>query len=326
MASPSPTLYSIQYLRALAALGVVLVHDGFTNNYVGQQGVDIFFVISGFIMMNVSGREPDPLTFLKARAIRVAPLYWCATLAWAAIYGAGLLNVLLSLAFLPHTPPPGQTSPVLLPGWSLVYEAFFYLLFGVSLYFPARARLPSLTAALLALVVIGWLTHSRATAAQYYLNSILLEFLAGAWLHRAYSSGWLMSPRLSAIILSGGIIAVLPSLRHDPGDLRFILWGLPALVIVAGTVGLEKSLPRSKFFLLLGNASYAIYLTHYFIVQQIAHRMHLVSSYIELVAALCACSLLGVIVHLVFERPVASILGNRRALQKTRQMPALRPL
>src|ERR1019366_7660876 len=115
------------------------VHVGFTNQLWGQQGVDVFFVISGFIMMQVSRRETRPLAFLRARAIRIIPLYWLVTLAWAMLHHAtSWRDLLLSLAFVPHLAPAGQESPVLMQGWTLVYDVSFYACFGAALVVPRR--------------------------------------------------------------------------------------------------------------------------------------------------------------------------------------------
>jgi len=134
------TLYSIQYLRALAACSVIFPHTSWTGQVGGQQGVDVFFVISGFIMMFVSTRESEPIEFIRSRAIRIIPLYWLATLATALISTPGWRHSLLSALFVPHIDPNGGMYPVVLQGWTLVYEVFFYLIFAVCLCFSRRIQ------------------------------------------------------------------------------------------------------------------------------------------------------------------------------------------
>ena len=144
-------LLSVQALRALAALAVATYHalqwaDG--GFEVGRAGVDVFFVISGFIMWHVTaGRDVDPGDFLWRRLTRVAPLYWLATLGvlgvalvWPAFLPEvrpGWTHLALSLAFIPHLDPRGLPFPTLPPGWTLDYEALFYLIFAGAL--PAVA-------------------------------------------------------------------------------------------------------------------------------------------------------------------------------------------
>ncbi|MEO7027698.1 MAG: acyltransferase, partial [Caulobacteraceae bacterium] len=184
-------MVSIQYLRALAALAVVLYHalqwrsGGFD---VGRAGVDVFFVISGFVLWRATSRHRvTPLTFLAARASRVMPLYWLATLAVVASalvwpqflpqVRPGWGHLLLSLAFIPHFDPRGLPFPTLPPGWSLDYEAGFYILFAIALAFARRWRAWALVGGLAGATLAGLLLADPA----YILgaNPLLLEFAAG---------------------------------------------------------------------------------------------------------------------------------------------------
>ena len=152
---------SIHYLRGLAALLVVFHHgvlqfpglrDRYAHFEFGQAGVDIFFVISGFViyLASIEGRI-RPGEFVKRRIVRIVPLYWVATLALvaAAVCAPQLFattvvtpqNVGQSLLFIPSYSAafPDQIWPVLVPGWSLNYEMFFYGLFALGLMSGARA-------------------------------------------------------------------------------------------------------------------------------------------------------------------------------------------
>ena len=222
------TLYSIQYLRALAALAVADVHIGWMNQLWGQQGVDVFFVVSGFIMMHVSRREPRPMQFLRARAIRIIPLYWLVTLAWALAHPAtSVRNLLLSLAFVPHFAPAGQDSPVLLQGWTLVFEMFFYASFGTALMLPKRLMLPALTVFMATLAILGVIARPTSATGLVYLSPLLLEFLAGAWLQKAWGNGLLGSPVLGFAMLIVGLASIIAVRNVSPGAWRFIAWGVP---------------------------------------------------------------------------------------------------
>ena len=150
---PTPsTFHSIQLLRALAALLVVLfhTHTAFSEagsdllfgdeEYVfafGAVGVHIFFVISGFIMIVTSRFEPSfqPFEFMRRRLLRIYPVYWiCAALYLAfhtfigELYDISVGQVAGALVLW-----PGHASSVIGPAWTLAYEMFFYLSFALAM-------------------------------------------------------------------------------------------------------------------------------------------------------------------------------------------------
>ncbi|MEO8813443.1 MAG: acyltransferase, partial [Caulobacteraceae bacterium] len=216
-ASGRVTLLSIQYLRAAAALAVVAYHalqwrtGGFD---VGRAGVDVFFVISGVIMWTVtSGRRLAPGAFLWRRLTRVAPAYWAVSLAVFAIAAAwpkflpqvlpGWGHLALSLAFVPHLDPKGLPFPTLPPGWTLDYEAIFYLVFAGALLAAERLRAWLVTGALAAIVAAGFLL----TDPVYILgaNPMLLQFAAGVWIGRAAARGALPPRAWGFALIAGGL-------------------------------------------------------------------------------------------------------------------------
>src|SRR5690606_35540078 len=136
------TLYGIQYLRAFAALAVVVFHAAERTGMhfaIGAAGVDVFFVVSGFIMMAISDhRQTSPFIFLKNRLLRIAPNYWIVTGIMIIGAVAGLFpnmkldffHIMGSFFFFPVASPNAeQFWPVLVQGWTLNYEAFFYAVF-----------------------------------------------------------------------------------------------------------------------------------------------------------------------------------------------------
>ncbi len=273
---------SIQYLRGLAALGVLLFHASQRAGAAfgaGAAGVDVFFVISGFIMWTISARRAaGPGDFLLRRAGRIAPLYWTITLL---VVGLDVLrpslfpnmrltapHVIQSLLFLPHRDPTGAVAPVIVPGWTLNYEAFFYIVFALTLLAPVGRRAWALTAALGGLCLLGlFLPHGRWAAVDTYSDPLILEFVAGAWLAKAAAAGRLGSlPAAVAAIGAGvAILTVVAVTGADPqGWARLLYWGLPALLIVWGALSLEGAgrLPLFAPLKLLGDASYSLYLIH----------------------------------------------------------------
>jgi exopolysaccharide production protein ExoZ len=293
-------LASIQILRAAAALGVVLFHAcqwSHVDFAVGAAGVDLFFVISGFVLWTaaaeprssseavaqarsrssseaVAQEDITPGAFLLARTARVAPLYWIATLAVFAVARAwpqalpivhpDLRHLVLSLLFLPHVGPGDDPFPLLPTGWTLTYEACFYLAFALALACPRDRRLQVLSGVLLAASVLGFGYHGWYTL---LCNPLLLEFLAGVWLARLWARG-----RLQALGAAGGLGLIglgalalgacqVGGLRDD--FLRPFVWAPPAVAIVAGALALEPWIGRGRLARAggtLGDASYSLYL------------------------------------------------------------------
>jgi exopolysaccharide production protein ExoZ len=283
-ASPRASLVNIQYLRAIAALMVVWVHarEQFSLTFqlfpsaVGSHGVDLFFVISGFIMVYTTHGKPGaPGQFLLRRFLRIAPLYWLITLTIVAIalLAPQLLkstqlvpaHVLASLAFIPMQSPafPDYLWPLLVPGWTLNYEMAFYALFALCLWLPARWRTPALCGVLLGLVALGRATDPGGVPG-FYTDAIVLAFGTGAVLGELYCRGLLQ--RLG---FTGGLLALLAGValwlagQSLPLPHRFIAAGIPATLVVLGACAIGPiASPGLKWLEKLGDATYSIYLGH----------------------------------------------------------------
>ncbi|MGH1421203.1 MAG: acyltransferase family protein [Hyphomonas sp.] len=290
MIRPMNRVYTIQYLRALAALAVVALHagkrvepslpDGVSSvlNF-GHAGVDLFFVISGFIMWSISRhRSTTAGGFVIRRIIRVAPPFWIAILAWTAvnlILGYSWItitpaHVLQSLSFIPHYSPtfPDRIWPVLVPGWTLNYEMFFYIVFGAALWLPAHLRLRALTIAFVSVVSLSTFSPPTQAWAVTYSSPLLLEFLSGCliaelWMRRP---GGLMR-NLGLTLMGIALLAYFGS-SVDPSDhwSRTLGFGGPAVLITLGMAGLGAYVRHIPLFEKLGDASYAIYLFHLFVL------------------------------------------------------------
>ena len=270
-------LLSIQYLRALAALSVVAFHACQWAKIpfdIGSAGVDVFFVISGFIMWRTtSGAQARPVAFLRKRAIRIVPLYWIVTIGLVVSALAfpdrfrdvqpTPWHVFASLAFIQHLNPIGLPFPILPVGWTLNYEAVFYLLFAGALLVPLRRRAMVLTLALACLTFAGFI---YPPAYIMLLNPLLLEFAAGMWLARFMEEGMTPGRHAGWMLFVGGLASfALMQLMGVEWDLwRPLFWGLPAFMLVAGLTAVEQDagLRRVPVLASLGDASYAIYLVH----------------------------------------------------------------
>lgn len=332
------SLYSIQYARALAALMVVLYHVGhadYAHRYAGNwlsAGVDIFFVISGFIMYwTTVGRTVTPWTFLRRRLMRIVPLYWLVT---SVMVGLLVLaprlvrsgafdpaHVLASYFFVPWLHPvENYPFPVVIPGWTLNYEMFFYVAFATCLALPAQIRLWALAVVLGGLVLVGQVFDPQQVQLRFYSSSLFLEFLLGIGVGILVQRGRLMDGRLAAFLAPMMLLAIW---LLDASPLRGLSWGLPAAVFIYALISLEREgrMPRVALCLLLGNASYSLYLIHPMVLSaldQIIARVGVtvtgplpelgLTSAIVAVAALAGCVCywlverpLGWVVHRVFE-------------------------
>lgn len=315
MSQAPRTLLSIQYLRGMAALTVVAYHTHWTHSELGAAGVDVFFVISGFVMAHVVKPNTQPGPFLRARAVRVVPMYWLATLAMLAVTTrpVSAAHLLQSLAFVPHPGPEGLGWPVVVPGWTLNFEAMFYALFAVALC----TRRPLLAlAGLLCAAIAATMLHPGIRAAFGAYGSLLAtEFLAGVGLHRAWRHGWL---RLAWPALPLGLaLLAMQTILPAPADIRCLTWGVPALLIVAGGLAVEGMgrLPTVPLLRRLGDASYAIYLVHPLALEVLTPLLRPLPAALAVSLALAACAGAGLGVHQGIERPVMRWLtgwGARR--------------
>lgn len=319
---------AIQHLRAMAALSVALFHACQWSRIdfsIGAAGVDLFFVISGFVMWTVTaGRDARPLAFIRRRVIRVAPLYWLVTLALVA--GALIFpqrfpeveprpdHVLLSLAFIQHMNPNGQPFPVLAPGWTLNYEAVFYLVFASSLILPVRRRIAALTLALVVLSLAGFVWPPGYVM---LLNPMFLQFLAGVWLARLAQERLLPERAIGWLLLGLGLtlFVVLWLSAIDPDLWRPMIWGLPAALVVAGAVSVEADggWPAWGWLGLLGDASYSLYLTHTLTIGALAMTIGAWNPPLFVPLAMAVAVLGGLACFLWIERPMLARLRQRLA-------------
>lgn len=320
-------LANVQYLRAAAAIGVLVFHAADrTGGWfgVGGAGVDVFFVISGFIMWVISARRPPtPGDFLRRRAARIIPLYWLVTLGLAGVWvvapqlfphmQATPSHVAMSLLFIPHANPHGVVAPLVAPGWTLNYEMFFYAIFASALLAPARLRLWLLTGVLGALAAAGVVLRPEAPWLAAFTSPLLLEFLAGCWLGKVWVSGRLPGAGVSVGLVAVGVVALgaigLAGMDVEPA--RALLWGGPALLIVTGALGLEAAglAPRWPFVRFLGDASYSVYLVHALAISVALRLAQLagLSGPVAFAAAVTCGVAAGCLCYLLVERPLLRV-------------------
>jgi exopolysaccharide production protein ExoZ len=285
-------LLNVQMLRGIAAFLVVFVHleslcrmAGFPADatFFGNSGVDLFFVISGMIMvMTTAGGRQTPAGFLRNRLARIAPLYWTITLFVFAVAllapalmqstAADPIQLLKSLAFVPFARADGAMHPTVFVGWTLNYEMMFYLLFAAGMALPGRGVGLAVTGtAIAAAAAAGQILKPQDPVLAFYLQPLILEFGAGMALGAVL-------PRLdvppawrwpAAAVGAAAFVVMLADAWLWPGVERALIFGVPATVIVAAAVIAERAGLRAGqgWVQLLGAASYAVYLTHFFCTQ-----------------------------------------------------------
>jgi exopolysaccharide production protein ExoZ len=341
-----PLYKSLQYLRAAAAILVLFFHAsshgdiGFT---IGQAGVDIFFVISGFIMWSVTAARPtSPSTFVVQRLIRIVPAYWVVTLfmvvgamAVPAFFPNLLtppMHVALTLLFIPHASPYGTPFPILVPGWTLNYEMFFYALVAATLAVPGRSRAAVITVILGLLIAVGVFIQTDAVLVRTYTSPLMLEFVAGVWIgvfaHRLPGrrvSGVVALAGASAFAVQAGMHNIGDTwpilLWGEPGYWRALLWGVPAACIVAGVIGWERhgATRTSRIGLFLGAASYSIYLVHSIVIAAVWHFMRNQNLFAFAAVAIPAALGISLLFYVAIERPSTEAL--RRLLKGRSRKP-----
>lgn len=293
-------LHSVQTLRGVAALLVVVLHTFVHLEArdqisavpvlvdVGRAGVDIFFVISGFIMILISGnsfgKRGAALNFLIKRAIRIVPTYWLYTLLMAALlfslphlFSDGKsfqpLHLATSLAFIPWPNSVGQLKPVLPVGWTLNYEMYFYLVFAALLFLRKEVFIPLLALVMLTGLLVGVWTANLHPAFSVVTSPMLIEFLMGCTIgiFARRRDVRISTPIAAMLALTGAVLLVLTGLVDTSHIPRPIRWGVPSALLVAGAVFLERAGALSTHSLLakLGDSSYSLYLSHLFTINAV---------------------------------------------------------
>jgi peptidoglycan/LPS O-acetylase OafA/YrhL len=336
-----PTYHFIQALRAVAALMVVAhhatieLHDRNHLNVVnwipGQTGVDIFFVISGFVMTISSvplRRTLHPArTFLARRLERIVPLYWIVTtvkIALLLLAPALALNALgtpwhivASYFFLPATPGSGYFFPIVVVGWTLNFEMAFYVLFAVAL--ASRVSVWKVVAPMLIGITLLRYVPQVPGPLRMYEDSMVLEFLFGVLLAVGLRYVRRIPWPIAALLMLSGFEVLIRWGSANFSPWRGILLGLPAAAMVAAAVALELPFGRrvTRLALYLGDASYSIYLVHTFVLPAIGLLLlgagnwsHVVLLSVVVMVVLSTAA--GVLVYRFVEQPITRYLKGRR--------------
>ena len=213
-------------------------------------------------------------------------------------------------------------------GWTLNFEMFFYVVFAVSLAVMRSRKEVVLCVffAFAALVALGLAAGGSLSASlRHFTNPLILEFLMGAWIALVYRSGYKVSLRTAVILVAVGLCLVYfsPS-KGEQNVLRIATWGLGFACVVAAATLRRYELSNRNVFVLLGEASYSIYLTHWFVLltPPVFVLMVVSPGRHSLTYAIVILSLtitVGVLVHFLFERRVGILLRAVLSQGKSRQ-------
>jgi exopolysaccharide production protein ExoZ len=366
-------LRNVQALRFFAALAVIFFHLTYIFEttpviqgplywlrYTGFAGVDVFFVISGFIIYTVSARldwsaPPAAVAgeFFARRLVRVYPIYWIYFGIFAALAMLGAKSffraywsfedVELNFFLLNRN---NKLVPV---AWTLVYEMFFYLCFSVALLFGRRHYRKVLTLWLSAEVIIGVANHFMSNETlwgpwrwQVFSNPLVIEFAIGCLVGFLAERGYLRYRTLAAVLAiaffaAGGYWAsthTTPDFHGD--DYRPVTFGIGAGLLVYSLSALEIAdrIVAPAWLVRLGDASYSLYLCQelaLYGVRYLFERADLIQlgwGIPAILLTIVAAILLSLVSYALLERPMvtrlqAAISRKTRNLRATvRRVPA----
>ncbi|UXY12087.1 acyltransferase [Kosakonia sp. ML.JS2a] len=342
---------SIQLLRVIACSLVLFSHiDPYLVSSLNRKfsgggiGVDIFFIISGFVMAAATSKTDmgihSALSFFIKRIIRIWPMYAIITVVFA--YEMNYLKfeyidlpyIIDSLLMLPvsiHNSMYGDIfiDPKLGVGWTLQFEMFFY--FVISILIILKIRKPYIPALIFAVPI---LFNLRPVALSPFFSMvscpILFEFAFGYWIYSVYckypSAFQLAAPML---IPTGSALIVIamtgdwsqwyhntPRMIVRFGDVnlhRAIAWGVPSAILFCGVLGCEEWIKKSgvisRISVMIGDATYSLYLTHILVFQWMLRHIPTYptsSIFIYIVTPF----IVALIVHFLIEKPITKILND----------------
>jgi len=361
--APIRQIDAVQWLRAIAVLLVIGLHSielvkfrhdslgdhlgvlsstTFPDQF-GASGVDLFFVISGFVMALLLERIPHGnwKSFIGARIRRIVPLYWFATISMVALLLIihAPIDRHSALASLTIWPIPGRATvdpPILVVGWSLAFELAFYCALIPALFAPARLR--GLTALLIVtmLAATGQLLHPDDNLVALFLNAIWYEFALGLLLYLWWRRGLDRTlARVGAVLggvllLTGIFYAAVPETRpfaiynHKEAFDRALYWGIPWTAVLAGALSVDHRGWLSNVLIRIGDASYALYLTHMLVMTSLLWLLPPFVAAPDLVPiiALSLALVLGLAAHAFVELPVLAYLKTKPMRSQSASTPS----
>ncbi|EPE3626084.1 acyltransferase family protein [Serratia marcescens] len=320
-------LNQIQWLRGIAAVVVIFTHimgKAYSTGWSGVAferggiGVDIFFIISGFIMMYVcDGKPQSSVKFIKNRALRILPLHYLILVPLLLVYSVkpGLINstfsgtyIIESVFLIPVKIGSYQyLNPVV---WTLCYEMMFYIIFSLFLSFNDIRKTAFCTVVvILSLVIAGFIYRGDSPLVLGITNSISVEFCMGMMLYLLYKNEKL---KVNPYVMIGAAIVLY--FAFDKTSLpRFVICGLPSAVLFVGFINLKNKFIRPLN--VLGDISYEIYISHILVVTAVYMVLNTIGIHslaIYIAACVTAIIFVGLALHYGYTNKINGFVRRRR--------------
>ncbi|MGE7120734.1 acyltransferase family protein [Peribacillus sp. NPDC046944] len=335
---------SLQLLRGIAAVLVVFYHgtdyQGFLSIFqFGYSGVDLFFVLSGFIIFykhySDFGKKDKLIPYIQKRLLRIYPLYFVVTMIYLVVVlpfsDFSIEYIIKSFLLLPQ-----EKDPILGVAWSLQNELLFYFIFSLFIL-NKKIIFPLFISWVFFIIIFNVLFNEvlDIPLIRLMLSSMNIEFLLGCLIaylvvnNKFQNLRWITTFGITTLVL----LMVLDLL--DIWNLhRVIFWGIPCSIIIFGVVRLEinnsLNIKIPKICIVLGDASYSIYLTHLitlivmpFIIKRIDFINDINNGTIELITCIIAI-FVGCIFYFIVEKPQMIYLRKKFIKQKTNDARVIR--
>lgn len=269
---------TLQILRLIGAISIIIYHSSFVGEH-GYFAVEIFSILSGYILMYSTQSLHSKKGFLRKRLLRIIPLYWGFTFLMYALLlfmpGLSLMSeatpesLIKSLFFIPFTSGKGYTVPLVSIGWTLNYEILFYIIFCIAMHISHKYRGVVTGIILVILVALGSFVNINSSIWNYYTDSFILEF--GFGILAFYIINWfskhnfsLAMKRMLVLLSCICFIGMWLDIGVELSIVRCVRIGIPALILFIAIVVVYKEKTYSPMLVGLGNATYSIYLLEFF--------------------------------------------------------------
>lgn len=347
MPKSTEKLDSLQLIRGIAMLLVLFIHvDTFSSKILnqtflfglfspgGDAGVDMFFVLSGFIIFYVHkqdiGQKLKFFPYLIKRFSRIYPTYWVVTLLVIPLhflfpqFGLGdetqFGRILNSFFLIPST-----RAPIIHAAWTLVNEMLFYLSFSLLIYFGFKKLRPFIFAVIV-LTTIGWFYSINNIAS--FQSSLLYVFFSyhnfefllgvlGAFLVLKKKIKFKKEILIFGVLLLASTILFEHFQNRAFYPLRLFGFGIPSFLIITGLsafeLGKSYRAPKNilyKILLFFGNASFSIYLTHQILISGIGRillALKIPDATLIIISTITLTIIFGSVFHIFIEKPLMSI-------------------
>lgn len=324
-------LYHLLAIEQKYNHGVAVLPDCF---YIAFSAVDLFFIISGFVMVAVSQgqfrHQYAIQNFIYHRLTRIFPAYWFYFFILLVIYlikpnlinasQAHQVNLLESFFLLPQ-----DKLPLIAVGWTLTYELYFYMVFACFLALPEKYfRYAIAVWASIILIVTFSTPNFSSPTLQVIFNPLTLEFIAGCVIGRLLYAG--IHKYGSFFLVFGSTLLIINYLLYrqfishtvPDGLLRVCLYGIPQACIVYAAVALEiRRNYFSKLLVLLGDSSYSTYLTHVMVLSVLGRLWNIIfipNKFIMIMAFITmvvSCLVFGYISYRLLEKPLIAFFRHK---------------